>query len=228
MIVSLPTPDGPLMMTSRAPGAPSRTCGSVTRPLPAGDGPPMPRPPAAPRAPTRARPGSGASARTSFARARRDELQLPRVEEQPLEAVRAPARGARAVDRVAGDRMPERGEVDADLVGPAGDEVELQERPAGEPLADAVAGDRSAARSGRRPSACGPSGRGRSAPRSARRAAATEPCASARYVLRTRRALSWAMTPAWAASLRATMSSPDVSRSRRWTIPGRATPAMPP
>ena len=28
------------------------------------------------------------------------------------------------------------------------------------------------------------------------------------------------MTPACAASLRATMSSPDVSRSRRWTIPG--------
>ncbi len=45
--------------------------------------------------------------------------------------------------------------------------------------------------------------------------------------MRTRRALSCAMTPAWAASLRATMSRPDVSRSRRWTMPGRATPAMP-
>ena len=64
------------------------------------------------------------------------------MEEQARQAVRAPARGARAVDGVAGDRMPERGEVDADLVRPARDEVELEQRPAGEPLADAVPGDR--------------------------------------------------------------------------------------
>ncbi len=36
------------------------------------------------------------------------------------------------------------------------------------------------------------------------------------------------MRPAWAASVLATMINPDVSRSRRCTIPGRGTPAMPP
>ena len=55
-------------------------------------------------------------------------------------------------------------------------------------------------------------------------AADTGPRTRARYVLRTRRALSWAISPAWAASLRATISRPDVSRSSRWTIPGRGDP----
>ena len=58
-------------------------------------------------------------------------------------------------------------------------------------------------------------------------AAATEPVTSARYVFLIRRALSCAWSEACAASVRATMSSPLVSRSRRWTMPGRCTPAMP-
>src|SRR4029079_19648490 len=57
-------------------------------------------------------------------------------------------------------------------------------------------------------------------------AALTEPITSARYVFLTRRALSCAWSEACAASVRATMSSPLVSRSSRWTMPGRWTPAM--
>ena len=49
------------------------------------------------------------------------------------------ARRPGAVDRVARDRVPDRLEVDADLVRAAGDEVELEQGPAGEPLADPVA-----------------------------------------------------------------------------------------
>src|SRR3954464_15251574 len=36
------------------------------------------------------------------------------------------------------------------------------------------------------------------------------------------------MSEAWAASWRATIRRPLVSRSRRWTMPGRRTPAIPP
>ena len=59
-------------------------------------------------------------------------------------------------------------------------------------------------------------------------AAETLPWTSAWYVFFTRRALSWAMIEAWAESRRATISSPLVSRSRRCTMPGRWTPAIPP
>ena len=62
------------------------------------------------------------------------------MEEEPLESVRSAARGSRSVDRIAGDGMPDRIEVDPDLVGPPGHEVELQQRPLGEPLANPVAG----------------------------------------------------------------------------------------
>ena len=74
-------------------------------------------------------------------RRRRHELQPPCVEEQALEAVRPLARRPRPVDRIARHGVPEGGEVDADLVGATGDEVQLQQRPRGEPLPDAVAGD---------------------------------------------------------------------------------------
>ena len=150
------------------------------------------------------------------------------MEEQPLEAIRAAPARPGAVDRIAGDRMPDRGEMDPDLVGPTGDEVELEERPAVEPLADAVAR--------RRRPAVGDDGASlvrsfgsRPIGASIRpTAAATDPATRARYVFLTRRALSWAMRLCWAASCLATMMSPLVSRSSRWTMPGRWTPAMPP
>ena len=109
MIVSLPTPDGPLMMTSSAPGAPSRTLRlrHATPPCRA----------SARRCLARPQPlehglelvGERRLRADQLRGPRRDELQPPRVEEQPLEAVRALARRARPVDRVAGDRMAERG-----------------------------------------------------------------------------------------------------------------------
>ena len=92
MIVSLPTPDGPLMMTSRAPGAPSMTSGVVTPSLPAGDDPADASPA---RSSSRTVSSSGGQRRLGaheLRARRRHELEPPRVEEQPLEAVRAPAR----------------------------------------------------------------------------------------------------------------------------------------
>ena len=91
-------------------------------------------------------------------------------------------------------------------------------------------GSRSSTR-GRRarpPSASGASDRDRSAPRSGRRPPRPRPRTRARYVFFTRRALSWAISECCAASCFATISRPLVSRSRRWTMPGRWTPAMPP
>ncbi len=72
----------------------------------------------------------------------RRELEPPGVQEQPVETVRPAPRRAGAVDRVPGDRVPDRLEMDADLVGPPGDEVELEQGPGAEPLADPVARDR--------------------------------------------------------------------------------------
>src|SRR5580765_3310343 len=81
---------------------------------------------------------------------RRGQLEPPGVEEQPVEAganvpaadVGATPRGTGAVDRISRDRMADGLEVDPDLVRPARDQVELEERPAREPLLDAVAGRR--------------------------------------------------------------------------------------
>src|SRR5487761_2301031 len=63
------------------------------------------------------------------------------MQEEPLQAVRPTPRRSRAVDGIARDGVPEGSQVDPDLVGPAGDEVDLEERPAPEALADPVAGD---------------------------------------------------------------------------------------
>ena len=63
------------------------------------------------------------------------------MQEQPLEAVRSAPDGARGVQPVARHGMADGREVDPDLVGPTGDQLQLQQRPASEPLADAVAGD---------------------------------------------------------------------------------------
>ena len=247
MIVSLPTPDGPEMITSSAPGAPvdrhpasgrgRRIAAAVSD---AGLGRRRHRPP--PAAVGGRRPASGADSRTSSSSAGSgavgpDQLRRPTAtassSRQAWRNSRSRpsgprARRAGAVDRVAGDGVADRIEVDPDLVRPAGHEVELEERPAGEALADAVAGDRRRARRARPPSGSGASGRARSAPRSARPPRPRCPWTSARYVFLTRRALSWAISDAWAASFLATISRPLVSRSRRWTIPGRRTPAMPP
>ena len=138
-----------------------------------------------------------------------------------------PAR-ARPVERVARDRMPDRIEVDADLVRPAGDEVQLQQRPAVEPLLDAVARDRRPAVGDDAPSVSAASGSRPIGASIRPTAAATLPWTRARYVFLIRRALSWAISEAWAPSCLATMSSPLVSRSRRCTMPGRDDPGDPP
>ena len=154
MIVSLPTPDGPETTTRRAPGAP-------TRGAPPGD-------PSSARRRRASSPGDRPGRRGSAGpplRRRRLEHGLELGRERRLDADEStrstatanssrqawrnsrsrpsgPRRArSRAVDRVARDRVAERGEVDPDLVGPPGDEVELEERPAGEALADPVAGD---------------------------------------------------------------------------------------
>jgi hypothetical protein len=64
------------------------------------------------------------------------------MQEQPLEAVRSASRRPRAVHGITGHGMTDRVEMDADLVRPAGHEVQLQQRPAGEPLPHPVAGRR--------------------------------------------------------------------------------------
>src|SRR4029079_11072155 len=77
----------------------------------------------------------------------RRELEAPGVEEQPPERlggraahVRPTPRRPRAVERGARVRVTDWCEVDPALVRPAGDESQLEERPAGDPLADPVAG----------------------------------------------------------------------------------------
>src|SRR5512135_2818466 len=142
MTVSFPTPDGPDTMTSSAPGAPGAGAPRATVPATAGSGTTVTQPPESGLEVHRQR---RLGADEPAGRGRR-QLQAPGVEEQPREPVRpAPARAA-TVDRVARDRMPDRRQVNADLVRPARDEVELQERPAIEPLADPIAGRRGTSR----------------------------------------------------------------------------------
>ena len=66
------------------------------------------------------------------------------MQEEPVEAGRTAPRRAAGVHGVAGHGMVDGRQVDADLVGPPGDEVQLQERPQREALADAVSGGRRA------------------------------------------------------------------------------------
>ena len=66
MIVSLPTPDGPLMITSRDPGCPSSVSGSVMR-APSGRRPADVSPARRLSSTDSSAGGSGASARTSLA-----------------------------------------------------------------------------------------------------------------------------------------------------------------
>ena len=147
MTASLPTPDGPEMMTSIAPGAPAtpgsapvRLTGRYPTPIGSSYGRSRRPEPVEDRLELgrqrRRRPDqvAVAEARSSSSRqACRNSRSRP---------VRSAPRRAGAVDRVAGDRVADRLEVDPDLVGPPGDQVELEQGPAGEALADAVAGHR--------------------------------------------------------------------------------------
>ena len=132
------------MITSSAPGAPSSDSTVLTEAPPSSTGR------STDRAPARAQ---AVEHRFELRRQRRlgaDQLAVDGDVSSSRQACRnrrsrpsGPRRDvAGPVDRVAGDRMADRVEVDADLVRPAGDEVELEQRPAREPLADAVAGHR--------------------------------------------------------------------------------------
>ena len=236
MIVSFPTPDGPDMITSIAPGAPATDAGRS-----AGD----PRRSSDVRSRHR-RPAESRSSRSAVEHAfqlvgeRRLGADQPagrwatssssrhacRNSRSSPSGAAALARRSGAVHRVARDGMADRLEVDADLVRPAGDEVQLEQRPAGEPLAHAVAGR------GRPPV-------GTTAIRVRCRGsrpigASIRPTAAATVAVDERQVrlldparLELRLSEACAASVRATISSPLVSRSRRWTMPGRWTPAIP-
>ena len=221
--VSLPTPDGPETITSiarRPPRRLRRTARSASAPHR------RPHRPQARRGPRPARAGSGASARIRRPLDGDVELEAPGVEEQPIQAVGAASRRCRC--HTSGRRRPDarspRGGPGSGGSGPY--EVELEERPAGEPLADAVAGrrrpavgdDRHRFGGGSRPTGASirPAGR-RHGALDERQVRLLDP---AGLQLRLERAC--------AASVRATISRPLVSRSRRWTMPGRWTPAIPP
>ena len=239
MIVSLPTPDGPEMMTSSAPGAPSMTPsgrpGSSATSMGTSSSTGV-RSSLNGRSPPARRPSSdrlelGGQRRRGPDEVpvrRRGQLQSPGVQEQPLEAVRAASRRARAVDRVARDRVADRVEVDADLVRPPGHEVELEQRPVRRTARGR--GSRSWTRRpsgttairvrcfGSRPigASIRPTGAGHD-PGDEREVRLAHP---ARLELRHQR------LPAPRRCL-ATMSSPLVSRSRRWTMPGPSDPGDP-
>src|SRR5512146_2654735 len=142
MTVSLPTPDGPDTMTSSAPGAPTSVASRAARSAVTGSGPACTEP-----SEDGLEVGRERRLRPDEAPARRrGQLEPPGVQEEALQPVRPTTARPAAVDGVARDRVPDRGEVDADLVGPAGDEVQLEQRPAVEALPDPVAGGRRAAR----------------------------------------------------------------------------------
>ena len=67
-------------------------------------------------------------------------LDAPRVKEQPIQAGRPAPRDAGGIHRVAGDRVADRRQVHAQLVGAPGDEVQLEQRPVAEVLLHAIDG----------------------------------------------------------------------------------------
>ena len=156
------------------------------------------------------------------------ELQSPGMQEQAIEPVRARAATCRCRTR---DRPRPDGRSRRDGRGSGASARSRDRAPAastGEPLADAVARRRRRVPRGRRPSCVRCFGSRPIGASIRPTAALTLPATSAWYVLRIRRAFSWAISECCAASCLATISSPLVSRSSRWTMPGRATPAMPP
>ena len=148
--------------------------------------------------------------------------QFRRVKELARQADLPPAHTA-PVLRVAADRMADRREVRADLVGAAGLEPDAQQCRGGQPLDHLEAGDRRArAVAARRYHRAA---RAIAADRGVDRAARASgwPVTSARYSRRTSRAwISCLTSAAWASSVFATTSSPDVSRSSRCTMPARS------
>ena len=70
-----------------------------------------------------------------------DELQARRVQGVAVEHNRRP-QARLAIHLVAHDGMADRGEVDADLVGAPGFQMQLEEGEVGESLEHAIAGDR--------------------------------------------------------------------------------------
>ena len=168
--------------------------------------------------------GSGDSTSTSAAGDRMREAQPVRVQELPVQAEVA----LHAVGRIPGDRKVDRGEVDADLVRPTGLEPDVEEGMLGKGLDDLEPGHRLAAARPCRASAW--SGRG-DRDRWRRRCAR---CASAAALARARGTgarprddVSRPEARTNASSERATTSSPEVSRSSRWTIPGRSGSSPP-
>ncbi len=201
-----------------------RDVGLAGRPL---DGPP--------RRTLRSYPASASARTSSSGSGERDvdrlaargmrEGQPRRVQElaaQPVEA-------GRAVVGVAADRVADRLQVDADLVRAAGLQAHAQQRRAARSAAlDLEVRDRRrAARRCRSTCACARAGRGRSAPRSCPSAPAGGP----RRARGTRGSIARAGSEAFSArctsSLLATTSSPEVSRSRRCTIPARQSSSPP-
>ena len=147
-----------------------------------------------------------------------------RVEELALE----PELARPAVDRVAADRQVDRGEVDADLVRAPGLERDAQERVPRQQLLDLEVRDRLARRVGveRVPQRVAPVAPDRGVDRAAPR---PRPADDEREVL-ARRARATGRAPAsrrCASGERATTSRPEVSRSSRWTIPGRSGSSPP-
>ena len=168
MIVSLPTPDGPEMMTSIGFAG---SGGSPPIPLPGGsdslgrrrlgscrpllDGAPTRpsrrsgarRPARAARGCCRSRSSTDSSSGGSGAVARMtwpslgDCSSIRQLCRNSRSSPSGPSsRRAGAVQRVARQRMADRRQVDPDLVRSAGDQVQLEQRPAGQPLADPIAG----------------------------------------------------------------------------------------
>ena len=154
---------------------------------------------------------------TGWSNAIRHECRNGRV--RPRRGRVVPAAPVRAVPE---DRVADRAQVHADLVGPAGARRRLEQRRAGQPLADLeprlgrpalAVGPRRCARPGgrgarRRRTCRAPPGRGR-APGSG---------------VRPRGAASSRASASCASSVFATSISPDVPASSRCTMPGRSGP----
>src|SRR5574340_1279634 len=100
MTVSLPTPEGPEMITSKAPGAPTSCPGPET---------------AEDRLELQRQGGADLEVPTTVGRF---GLQAPGVEEEPLEAGRTAAGEAGGVEGIAGDGMADGGQVDPQLMRP--------------------------------------------------------------------------------------------------------------
>src|SRR5206468_4772168 len=79
---------------------------------------------------------------------RMDKRESGRVECIAVERDRR-ARTGLSIDRVADDRVPQRRQMDANLVGTPGLEANLQQREVGKALEHAIAGDRALAAAGR-------------------------------------------------------------------------------